>query len=287
LVQTAKGENSVKTPLSYYGGKQTLAKIILGLIPDHRLYCGPFIGGAAIFFAKEPSPVEIINDTNGELINFYEVLQRDFVALEKEVAISLHSRKQHRQARVIYENPEMVDRIKRAWAVWMLAHSSYACALNGGYGYDRTGTASLKLDNKRAGFSVDYAIRLQRTQIECCDALRIIQSRDAEDAFFYCDPPYVGANQGHYDGYTQDDFDNLLKLLETINGKFLVSSYRNASLRESTKRNGWHTLEFKMASAITHSCNPHKKVEVLTANYPITATINPKHKKKLVTEDEA
>ncbi|MDR2193660.1 MAG: hypothetical protein LBP19_04230 [Treponema sp.] len=54
----------------------------------------------------------------------------------------------------------------------------------------------------------------------------------------YCDLPYVGVNQEHYDGYTQDDFDNLLKLLETINGKFLVSSYRNASLREYTKRNG-------------------------------------------------
>ncbi|MDR2245291.1 MAG: DNA adenine methylase [Treponema sp.] len=51
------------------------------------------MGGAAIFFATEPSKVEIINDTNGELINFYEVLQRDFTAREKEVAISLHSRK--------------------------------------------------------------------------------------------------------------------------------------------------------------------------------------------------
>jgi hypothetical protein len=52
---------SMKTPLSYYGGKQQLARTILGLVPEHRLYCEPFLGGAAVFFAKKPSPCEVIN----------------------------------------------------------------------------------------------------------------------------------------------------------------------------------------------------------------------------------
>jgi DNA adenine methylase len=269
----------MRTPLSYYGGKQTLAKTILGLIPPHRVYCEPFLGGAAIFFAKEPSKVEIINDTNGEIVNFYEVLQRDFVALEKEVAISLHSRNQHRQARVIYENPDMFDRVKRAWAVWVLANSSYGCMLDGGFGYDRTGGTSKKLANKRAGFSIDYAVRIQRVQVERCDALRIIESRDIEDAFFYLDPPYVGSDQGHYDGYTQEDFDNLLKVLERLKGKFLLSSFRNKSLTDFTKRNGWHTLELKMACSMTHGYKTQRgKVEVLTANYPIKASDKPSRK---------
>jgi DNA adenine methylase len=277
----------MKTPLSYYGGKQTLAKTILGLIPPHRLYCEPFIGGAAVFFAKEPSKVEIINDTNGEIVNFYEVLKRDFPALQKEIEISLHSRLRHRQARVINENPEMFDRVKRAWAVWLLANGSYGCALDGGYGYDRTGGTSKKLDNKRKDFTVDYAIRLQRTQIECCDALRIIKSRDTPDSFFYCDPPYVGADQGHYDGYMQEDFDNLLRLLETIDGKFLLSSFRNAALKEFTAKNGWHTLEFRMAETMTHGYKTkRKKIEVLTANYPISVTLDKLAKKALVCESE-
>ncbi|MDR0600393.1 MAG: DNA adenine methylase [Treponema sp.] len=276
----------MKTPLSYYGGKQQLAPTILGLIPPHRLYCEPFLGGAAVFFAKEPSKVEIINDCNGEIVNFYEVVKRDFPALEKEIEISLHSRKQHRQARVINENPEMFDRVKRAWAVWMLANGSYGCDLEGGFGYDRTGGTSKKLFNKRAAFTIDYAVRLQRTQIECCDALRIIQSRDVEDAFFYIDPPYVGSDQGHYDGYMQEDFNALLKLLESVKGKFLLSSYRNAALKEFTARNGWHKVEFRMASSMTHGYgNPRKKVEVLTANYPISVKLDSRVKKELVSEE--
>jgi DNA adenine methylase len=252
-------------------GKQTLAKTILGLIPPHRLYCEPFLGGAAIFFAKEPSKVEIINDTNGELVNFYEVLQRDFTALEKEVVISLHSRSQHRQARVVYENPDMFDRVKRAWAIWMLANSSYGCMLNGGYGYGRVATGvSKSLAHKREAFTIDYAVRLQNTQIECCDALKIIRSRDCRDAFFYLDPPYVGADQGHYDGYTQEDFDLLLDTLASIKGKFLLSSYRNKALKEYTEQNGWHTIELKMVNAMTNRYELKNKIEVLTANYPIT-----------------
>ena len=264
----------MKTPLSYYGGKQQLASRILDIIPEHGIYCEPFCGGAAIFFSKKPSKVEIINDTNGEIINFYEVLKRDFSALEREIEISLHSRKQHHHAKVIYENPDMFDRIKRAWAVWMLANSSYACKLDGGYGYDRKGSISKKLENKRTSFGADYAIRLQGAQIECCDALRVIRSRDAPEVFFYLDPPYVGADQGHYDGYDQADFDALLGTLEAIQGKFLLSSFRNKSLSEYAKRNAWHTLEIKMACPLRNrSKSSRSKIEVLTANYPLPKTL--------------
>jgi DNA adenine methylase len=267
----------MRTPLSYYGGKQQLAGRILGMIPEHNVYCEPFCGGAAIFFAKEPSAIEIINDTNGEIINFYEVLKQDFPALEREIEISLHSRKQHRQARVIYENPDMFDRVKRAWAIWMLANGSYGCLLDGSFSYDRAGITSKKLDNKRAGFTLDYAIRLQRVQIESCDALRIIGSRDTSETFFYCDPPYVGYDQGHYDGYTQMDFDALLYTLEGIKGKFLLSSFRNANLTEYSKRKGWHTVEIRLSSPMTHGQGrvSKDKVEVLTANYPISAKEKP------------
>jgi DNA adenine methylase len=78
----------MKTPITYYGGKQKLASIIVGLIPTHKLYCEPFLGGGAIFFSKPQSAVEVINDTNKELINFYRVVQDDFVALETMINIT-------------------------------------------------------------------------------------------------------------------------------------------------------------------------------------------------------
>jgi len=38
----------MKTPISYYGGKQALLKHILPLIPKHKLYTEAFCGGAAV-----------------------------------------------------------------------------------------------------------------------------------------------------------------------------------------------------------------------------------------------
>jgi DNA adenine methylase len=80
---------------------------------------------------------------------------------------------------------------------------------------------------------------LRKTLIECLDAMTIVQTHDAEDAFFYLDQPYVDTNQGRYDGYMQEDFDSQLRLLKTLKGQFLLSSYRNKTSRDFSDQNGW------------------------------------------------
>lgn len=65
----------MRTPITYYGGKQTLLKHILPLIPKHTIYTEAFCGGAAVFFAKKPAEAEVINDINQDLVNFYNTLQ--------------------------------------------------------------------------------------------------------------------------------------------------------------------------------------------------------------------
>lgn len=258
--------------MSYYGGKQKLAKKICSLIYDpHVLYAEPFIGGGAIFFAKEPSPVEVLNDTNRELINFYRVVQNDFVGLEKEIRITLHSRDLHRKASVIYNFPDMFSEIKRAWAVWVLSSQSFASQIDSTFGYDiAKNTTTKKIINKRDSFTEDIAIRLQNVQLECADALYVIRSRDSAGSFFYCDPPYFNSDCGHYDGYSEQDFENLLILLSEIKGKFLLSSYPSKVLSAYCKRFKWHTWQIEQLVTVNQKGgNTKRKIEVLTANYPI------------------
>jgi len=263
----------IKTPISYYGGKQNLVTTILPLIPRHTTYVEPFVGGGAIFWSKPKSEVEIINDNNRELINFYEVVQGEFVELEKMIRISLHSRSLHNDATVIYNNPHMFSRIKRAWAVWVLAAQSFSAMLDGSWGYDKQkGTTSQKIANKRDSFTMDYAIRIQNVQIECTDALRIIRSRDYPGTFIYCDPPYFNSDCGHYDGYTREDFEELLKALATMQGKFLMSSYPSDILKAYTKENGWYTKTLEQVVSVANGTGSpgKKKIEVLTANYDLS-----------------
>lgn len=90
------------------------------------------------------------------------------------------------------------------------------------------------------------AARLQHTQIENDDACKIIKLRDTEDTFHYIDPPYVGANQGHYGGYTQEHFEELLITLSQCKGKFLLSSYHNEALTTFVKEFGWYQKEITL-----------------------------------------
>ncbi len=266
----------MKTPISYYGGKQNLITTILPLFPKHQTYIEPFVGGGAIFWAKHKSSVEVINDVNRELINFYECVQNEFVELEKMVRISLHSRSLHKDAEVVYNNPHLFTRIKRAWAVWVLAVQSFSSMLDGSWGYDKIRpTTSQKIANKRKDFTIKFAERIQNVQIECTDALRIIRSRDYKDAFFYCDPPYYNSDCGHYDGYTVEDFEMLLKELSKIEGKFLLSSYPSELLSKYTSDNGWHTHSIEQSVSVANAtAKPaKKKLEVLTANYDLTNPI--------------
>lgn len=263
----------LKTPTSYYGGKQNLLSTILPLFPDHTTYVEPFVGGGAVFWSKRPSEVEVINDYNRELINFYEIVQNEFVELEKMVRISLHSRSLHADATVIYNNPHMFNRIKRAWAVWVLAAQSFSSMLDGTWGYDKIkGTTSQKIANKREAFTLDYSIRIQNVQIENTDALRIIRSRDYKGAFHYCDPPYFNSDCGHYDGYSIEDFEALLKTLADIEGKFLMSSYPSPILARYTKENGWYTKKIEQTVSVANGTGSSgkKKIEVLTANYDLS-----------------
>lgn len=262
----------MKPILTYYGGKQKMVRHTLPLFPDHNLYAEPFFGGGAEFFAKEPSRVEVINDTNRELINFYRTVQSDFTSLEKEVQITLHSRSLHRDAKVVYENPHMFTELKRAWAVWTLAAQSFSSMLDGTFGYDLAkNTTSKKIANKREGFTLDFAQRLQNVTIECTDALRIINSRDSKSSFFRCDPPYHNSDCAHYDGYTVEDFELLLKTLASIEGKFLLSSYHSPILTKYAKQYGWMQKEFSFQVSVNKGGNGKQKVEVLTANYDISS----------------
>jgi len=259
----------MKTPVTYYGGKQKLVTTILPLFPEHILYNEPFCGGAALFFSKPQSEIEVLNDLNQELINFYTVMQQDFISLQKKINITLHSRRQHKDASVIYNNPHLFDNLDRAWAVWVLASQSFASIIDGTWGYDKAkNTTTKKIINKCVQFTEDYAIRLQNVQLECADALYIIRSRDNEKAFHYCDPPYFNSDCGHYGGYSIFDFENLLKTLAEVKGKFLLSSYPSELLDKYKKKYGWHQLTVEQRVSVNKGIGK-LKIECMTANYKL------------------
>ena len=260
-----------KTPITYYGGKLNMLKEILPRIPKHRIYTESFFGGGAVFFAKNPIESEVINDTNSMAITFYEVCKSDFEKLKEKIEATPFSRATYKVACSVYQMPHLFNRLQQAWAFYVGTNMGFACQI-GSWGFDKYSKRVKSFQNKKLAFDESIFHRLEKVQIECKDACEVIKQRDAIDAFHYVDPPYINVHQGHYSGYTEANYINLLKTLASIKGKFLLSSYPSDLLELYTTEFGWYSKTFdKPLSAQKAKAGKirKRKIEVLTANYPI------------------
>lgn len=261
-----------KTPITYYGGKLNMVKTILPLLPKHRVYIEPYFGGGAILFSKKPSEAEVINDLNAMVVNFYEVVKSaDFQKLKEKIEGTIFSRTTYNVALAIYRMPHLFNKLQQAWAFYVGTNMGFSCQI-GSWGYDKYGKRVKAFRNKKMVFDKAIAERLENVQVEHLDALKVIQNRDGEDVLFYLDPPYPSSHQGHYSGFSEQDFEALLKLLSTIKGRFLLSSYPNANLEKYTQQYGWYTKTFDKplsAQKAKEGKKRARKTEVLTANYPL------------------
>lgn len=260
----------LKTPISYYGGKQSMLKHILPLIPEHTNYIEPFFGGGAVFWAKEPADVEVINDYNGMVTNFYQQLKTNFEALKVMVEATPYSRISYQKALVVYENPFLFPDDIKAWAFWIATVQGFSNKIGSWRGSGPTTKEVIMSENKKALITPEHSHRLKKVQIENVDAVYLIERHDSPETFFYLDPPYVDSMQGHYGGYTQQHFDVLLEALSKIKGKFLLSSYPNAGLDQYRERNGWHTADKNMQLSASRNKDA-RKTECLTANFDLKA----------------
>lgn len=228
----------MKTPISYYGGQQRSLKHILPLIPEHNLYNEPFAGGAALLFAKNPANINVINDINGE-------------------------------------NPSLFSNVKRAWAVWVLSKMGFAGKLNGSYGYCKNDSDSMtrKVLNGRNHFYEEMKELLEKCNIENDHAFKVIRRYDTKNTFHFLAPPYINTNMGHYDGlFKEADLIELLDLMTTLEGKFMLMMFPDKRIRHYAKEHGWtiHKIE-RIISASKLKDKQRIQEEWMVCNYVVNS----------------
>ena len=261
----------LKTPITYYGGKQGMLKHIRSLIPPHELYCEPFAGGAAVFFDKEPVKVNVINDLNGELINFYKTVVSDYEALKHEISRTLHCRSQHQHAWYIYNNPDYFTNVQRAWAVFLLSKMGFAGQLSSSFGFDKSKDGhARKMRYANDAITDSLKSLLEHSTIECDDAFVIIKRFDCKQAFFFIDPPYVGSNMGHYSGmFNEQSLIELLDVCAKLQGKFMLTMYPHKTIEEYAEVHNWviHKVNRQVSACKTESRRVQE--EWMVCNYEI------------------
>ena len=75
----------------YYGGKNSHLSWLLPLLPYDTKYIEPFAGSAAVLLNRERSDMEVYNDIDRNVVNFFRVLRDQGDALIEKQALTPYS----------------------------------------------------------------------------------------------------------------------------------------------------------------------------------------------------
>lgn len=264
-------------PIAWYGGKCLLARWIIEQFPVHRVYVEPFGGMANVLLKKHPSEVEVFNDLDGRVVNFFRVL-RDAAAFQEMVRLCELTPYSRGEFSANCELPEPSDPVAKAH--WFFVRCRQA---RGGLGMSAiTKNAWATSTRTRRGMPepiskylsaidglAEVADRFRRVVIESLPGLQLITKHDGSDVLFYLDPPYLAETRsGHKAAtyaveMTNREHEDLLNALQVCRAKVILSGYPN-ELYDSALRD-WRKLE--RPTHVQFSNSGRSRTEVLWLNW--------------------
>lgn len=227
----ARLEEIKRPALDYYGGKWSCANKIIELFPEHKTFVDLFCGAASITLRKPRSKNEIINDIHGELVNFFYVLRDHNLELRIKLEKTPYARDEYYNCR-----ESAPDKLEQARRTVVKSWFGIGDSLDNETGFRVSlsqGGSTTAPWLTYVDFLHLYANRLRGVIIENLDWRECLARYDKPDTLFYLDPPYMPETRSKKYAYKHDwtalDHENLLALLPSIKGKFILSGYDSGS----------------------------------------------------------
>lgn len=250
----------LKPPISRMGGKSKLRKTIIEMIPEHTCYVELFFGAGWVYFGKEKSKVEVINDIDRELVNLFKMLKYHAEEVRRLLDYEVCSRDIFSEYKDIDIN-SLTD-IQRAVRFIYLLSQSFA-SKGDNFGYGTTGMPGPQIFNTENLLKIKE--RLRNTYIENLNFEEIIKKYDRPHTFFFCDPPYF-ETKGYKDKFTEEHHIKLRDLLRNVEGKFLLTINDHKQVREWYK--GFNIIEAEVGYSVCKDNKGRRKFkELIITNY--------------------
>lgn len=234
------------TMIRWAGGKGRQLKDLLPLIPLSTTYVEPFGGGASVLLNKQPSEVEVYNDLDSALVNLFEVVRDDDTFDEFALQLEWTPYSRTAFADAVRGHADGDNRVTRAVMFYTMLNQSISgkrLALPSEWSRSRYQNLSERWHLRQEKLGPIHK-RISRVQIECRDALDILQEWDGPDTVFYCDPPYIletRKKQKYYAVEPGDDYHHqLVDVLLEVQGMVILSGYEHA-IYERLREHGWMT----------------------------------------------
>jgi DNA adenine methylase len=260
----------ITSPISWMGGKRQLRREILKRLPEHRVYVEPFCGAAWVFFGKERSDVEVLNDKSGELTNFWRCVRERPAELAEAVRWSLSSKADF----LLERDADLsgLSEIQRAARFYFLVRLAYGSRMVGaGFGFSRHRRSRFDAGTLRESLERAHE-RIQRVWVLNDDVETVIERTDGTDTLFYCDPPYLLQGRYYEHEFSAADHERLAQTLRSVAGKFLLSYNDCEEIRDLYE--GCNIEEVRLCYHTGRRKHGKAVVELLISNYDQQPTGN-------------
>ena len=275
-------------PLKIQGIKTKLVPLIresVILDPD-TLWIEPFMGSGVVGFNMEPQRA-LFADLNPHIIAFYNAVKDGMITggavrafLEKEGALLAERDEAHYYA--------VRERFNAFHAPLDFLFLNRSC-FNGVIRFNRRGEFNVPYGHKPQRFSKAYVTKIvhqvQRVE-EClqkydwkfiCQPYQETIATAPENAFLYCDPPYVGRHVDYYDRWDEASEEELCRTLRASGRRFMLSTWEENRYRRNGRLNTlWSFCRKRNQEHFYHvgarESNRNAMLEALMMNYdPATA----------------
>ena len=234
----------MKAILKYPGAKWKIADWVISHFPEHKVYCEPFFGSGAVFFKKEPSYIETINDVDGNIVNLFRVCREQPEALARAMELTPFAREEF----VDCYDMTVGDAVERARRALVRYHQSFGTTNSSKkswrnvqtYGGPRCAT----MWNYLPDTIIECCQRLKDAQIENIDAIELIKRYNSPNTLLYCDPPYLQRlrkKNMYAHEFSEERHVELLDVLKQSNSMVVLSGYDDKLYNDTLK--GWRTAQ--------------------------------------------
>lgn len=242
----------MSSAFAYFGGKNLLARRLVHLIPPHVTYVEAFGGSAALLFAKQPSKVEIYNDVDMNLINFFRVLRslECSKVLQENMTHTPYSRQEYYNFIAEFNSLEEVSAdvdLNRAYLWYYIQLCGFSGVFGGSWsasGVRKVAESYLNTIRRLPNLQQ----RFEHVHVENDSFEQILYRYDNKNAFFYLDPPYVASTRksGEYKNeLSDDDHKRLMDIITCplFESKVMLSGYRNELYDNALS--SWSAIDFE------------------------------------------
>lgn len=215
-----------KGVFAYMGSKGTITQWIIENFPSgyaKMRYVEVFGGTCRVLLDKSPSEVEIYNDFNSHLTNFFEVIRSHKEEFYQQLDQLIISEDLYNYFyKEINNSPNDIERAIRYFYIMSFCHKG---KFNGGFSVIPEVSYTHKFENKKR--TLDWiSNRMKNVLVTNKSYEKVVTANNTSDTFLYLDPPYVNT-ESYYSKlagvFSLQDHIILRDLLKKHKGSFMLS----------------------------------------------------------------